>query len=123
MTRLTTALLLISLAFGLAASQTKQKASSEPASAMTETTVIHVPTVVCSSCVKTITKALNKVPGVKTTSIDLKKKTATVMYAATKVSVTRIEEAISKAGYDANGVKRDSTAYDNLDACCKFDSK
>lgn len=88
-----------------------------------ETTVITVPTVVCSSCVRTITKALKKVDGVKTTKIDLKKKTATVSYVMTKTSLSKIEKAIANAGYDANDVKRDPAAYEKLDACCKTDTK
>ena len=85
--------------------------------------MVSVPTIVCNSCVTNITKALKKVPGVKSTKVNLKEKTATVSYVATKVSVQKIEKAISDAGYDANNVKRDPAAYEKLDACCKIDSK
>ena len=114
------ALLLVS---GSIFSQTKKQPAEKPSSTKAETTVVQVPTVVCNLCVTTLTKALKKVPGVKTTSIDLKKKTATVTFVASKVSVAKIEKAISNAGYDANSVKRDPAAYEKLDACCKIDTK
>ncbi len=120
---LTSLLVLATLVFGSLNSQTKQTPADKGKAAGVETTVIKVPTVVCSSCVSTITKALKKVDGVKTTTIDLKKKTATVTFASAKTSVNKIETAIAKAGYDANNVKRDPAAYEKLGECCKVDAK
>jgi periplasmic mercuric ion binding protein len=111
------------MALAVLPAQTKQKAESKGTAATVESVVIKVPTVVCSSCVSTITKALKKVDGVKTTKIDLKKKTATVTFASTKTSLSQIEKAIANAGYDANTLKRDPAAYEKLDACCKTDAK
>ena len=87
------------------------------------TTTIKVPTIVCGSCVTTVTNALKNVDGVKTAKVDLKKKTATVTYASTKVTVDKLEKAIVEAGYDANKAKRNPEAYEKLDACCKADTK
>jgi mercuric ion binding protein len=119
MTRLISILAISLLAIQLGGAQPKPKA----ADVETDITVIQVPTVVCNSCVKTITKALKEINGVKTTSIDLKKKTATVAFDSSKVTVAKIEEAISKAGYDANSLKRDPAAYEKLDSCCKIESE
>jgi copper chaperone CopZ len=103
--------------------QTKQTTQTKAGNAKIDTTVVKVPTIVCNSCVNTITKALKKVDGVRTTKIDLEKKIATVTYVSTKTSLSKIEKAIAKAGYDANNTKRDPAAYEKLDACCKADAK
>jgi periplasmic mercuric ion binding protein len=123
MKRMLTLITLVFVTLTVLTAQTKQKAESKGSDAKVESVVINVPTVVCSSCVSTITKALKKVEGVKTTKIDLKKKTATVVFAAAKTSLKHIEKAIANAGYDANDTKRDPAAYEKLDACCKLDSK
>ena len=99
--------------------QTKQKGEAQRADAKTETVVINVPTVVCSSCDATITKAVKKVAGVKNVKVDVEKKTATISFASGRTTLGKLEQAISKAGYDANDTKRDSVAYEKLDACCK----
>jgi copper chaperone CopZ len=111
--------LLLILAVVSAQPQQKVKTSATKI----DTTMINVPTIVCNSCISTITKALKKVDGVKSTKIDLKMKIATVTYASTKTSLSKIEKAIAKAGYDANNTKRDPAAYEKLDACCKADAK
>ncbi len=85
------------------------------------TTVIQTPSVVCGSCVKTIQKALTQVNGVKEVTGDPKAKTISVRYEPNTVTLDRLENAITQAGYDANGKKRDPAAYNKLDACCKID--
>jgi periplasmic mercuric ion binding protein len=111
------------LATTIVAAQPKENADLAKAQPQILKTVIKVPTLMCGSCVTTVTKALKQVDGVKTAKVDLKKKTATVTYASTKVTVDKLEKAISEAGYDANEVKRIPEAYEKLDACCKNDSK
>lgn len=123
MKRIITLAIVAGLALATLTAQTKQAAETKGGNAKVETTVVKVPTIVCNSCVSTITKALKKVNGVRTTKIDLEKKTATVSYVSTKTTLSKIEMAIAKAGYDANDTKRDPEAYEKLDACCKADAK
>jgi copper chaperone CopZ len=111
------------LTVGVVSAQLKESADLAKASAKVLKTTISVPTIVCGSCVTTVTNALKKVDGVKTAKVDLKKKTATVTYASMKVTVDKLEKAIADAGYDANNVKRNADAYEKLDACCKADTK
>jgi mercuric ion binding protein len=80
---------------------------------------IQLPTLKCKTCVKTINTALASVDGIENSEINLEKKSATVKFISAKLDIGKIELAISKAGYDANTVKRDSTAYENLAECCK----
>jgi len=111
------------LMVGVVTAQLKQSAELAKADAKILKTTIKVPTIVCGSCVTTVTKALKRVDGVRTAKVDLKKKTVTVTYASTKVTVDKLEKAIADAGYDANNVKRNLEAYEKLDACCQIDKK
>ena len=123
MKRIISLVILAALTLTAATSQTKQTTETKGGTAKVETTVVKVPTIVCNSCVSTITKALKKVDGVKSTKVNLKEKTATVSYVSAKISLSKIEKAIANAGYDANSTKRDAAAYEKLDACCKADAK
>ena len=70
---------------------------------------------------KTIEKAAYHVEGVKNVEIDLSKKTAQITFVSFQTNLDVIETAITEAGYDANGKKRNPEAYEKLDACCKID--
>ena len=85
-----------------------------------ETAEVKLPTVQCSTCKKNITKALKKVDGVGDFKIDIDGKKATINYDKSKADLTKIEKAITGAGYDANDKKSDPDAYSNLDDCCKL---
>jgi copper chaperone len=80
---------------------------------------IQLPTLKCKNCVRTVKNALDSVDGIQSAEVNLAAKNATVKFIAAKLDVGKIELAISKAGYDADKVKRDSTAYENLAECCK----
>lgn len=96
-------------------SHSKEKAD------LAQTEVVKTPGVVCGSCQTTIESAVKKVEGVQEVKVDVEKKTTTVKFLPAKVDIRTIESTIAHAGYDANGVRRDSTAYEGLDACCKVD--
>jgi len=85
--------------------------------------LIMLPTIQCDTCVETIKSAVEKVQGVQSVSVDLKKKMAHVNFDSTKTSREKIEKAIAAAGYDANKTKRDEKAYAKLPMCCKSPSK
>jgi copper chaperone CopZ len=81
---------------------------------------IKVATIQCESCVNNVKTALQELAGVKTASVDLKTKVAQVSFDPASLTLADLENAIAKAGYDANNTKRDSLAYNDLDACCKL---
>jgi len=83
------------------------------------TATVSLPTIQCNMCVTNISDALDKVKGVKDYSVDLEGKKVTVTYDDAVTSVSKIENAISKAGYGANNKKANKKAYDKLDDCCK----
>ncbi|KAB2881372.1 heavy-metal-associated domain-containing protein [bacterium] len=92
---------------------------SKEAEIISKIVTIDVPTIKCGSCVKTVSNALKQLKGVEEVTVDKKSKTAVVKYDPSKLKVNDLETAISKSGYDANEVKRDKKAFDELDSCCR----
>jgi len=82
--------------------------------------MVDLPTMQCSICKKNIEKAVNKVPGTIDVKVDKDKKVAHINYDKSKTDLSKIENAITMAGYDANDKKADKDAYNNLDDCCKL---
>lgn len=73
----------------------------------------------CETCGLKFKTEMLKIKGVKMYELDDKKMTFTVYYNAKKTTLQTIKEGISKLGYDADEVKADPKAYENLDGCCK----
>jgi mercuric ion binding protein len=55
----------------------------------------------CPTCPITVKKAMQGVPGVRSVSVDLNRKTATVAFDANKASVAAIAAASTNAGFPA----------------------
>jgi periplasmic mercuric ion binding protein len=85
-----------------------------------EHVTVKLPTMQCSICKKNIEKAVNKVPGTIDVKVDKNEKVAHINYDKSKTDLSKIENAITMAGYDANDKKADPTAYQELDDCCKL---
>lgn len=81
---------------------------------------IKLPSMQCNICKKNIEKAVNKVPGTIDVKVDKNEKVAHINYDKSKTDLSKIENAITMAGYDANDKKADKDAYNNLDDCCKL---
>ena len=64
-----------------------------------QTVVLDVQNMTCELCPITVKKALDKVPGVAATEIDLAKKTATVKYDPKQANVAALVKATTNAGY------------------------
>lgn len=74
---------------------------------------------ICGMCKSTIEKALSKEAGVTQSKLDVKTKVVTVTYDPSKTNPDKIRKAITMAGYDADNMPADSSAYNKLDGCCK----
>ncbi|WP_349259354.1 heavy metal translocating P-type ATPase [Oligoflexus sp.] len=61
----------------------------------------------CASCVRRIEKALAKVPGVQGATVNLATERAKVSFTSGKVSSEDLIQAVEKAGYKANLIKKD----------------
>lgn len=89
------------------------------ASAQKLKTVSILTSAQCDMCEKKIEQNISYEKGVKDVDLDVKSKKLTVTFKANKTDINRIRQAVSKLGYDADGVKADSKAYAGLPDCCK----
>ena len=64
-----------------------------------QTVVLDVQNMTCDLCPITVKKALDKVPGVAATKIDLAKKTATVKFDPDRANVAALLKATTNAGF------------------------
>ena len=76
----------------------------------------------CGMCKTTIEKAA-KTAGAKTANWNEDSKDLKVTYAVNKTSIIKIQEQISKSGYDTQDFTAVKSAYDNLHGCCKYERK
>jgi mercuric ion binding protein len=67
-----------------------------------QTVVLDVENMTCELCPITVKKALDKVPGVAATKIDLTKKTATVRFDPDRANVAALVKATTNAGYPSS---------------------
>lgn len=91
------------------------------AAAGTEVVKVSLPSMVCDNCARTIRSAVVQVKGVTDVQVDVDKKQAAITFVTGQTNLDQIESAITTAGYDANGKKRNMEAYQKLDKCCKID--
>lgn len=73
----------------------------------------------CGDCKERIENKLNFSKGVKSATLDLKTKIATVIYDSKKTNPEQIKAAIVKVGYDADTMPADEKAYNKLPKCCQ----
>ncbi len=64
-------------------------------------TVLHVEGMTCGHCVKHVTTALQKVPGVTAVEVRLAEKDATITSAGAPPSLEAMIAAVEDAGYEA----------------------
>ena len=74
---------------------------------------------ICESCGGRILKELYNENGIKSTGVDPKANTITVVYDERKITLDIVREKISKLGFDADSLKADQDAVAKLDECCK----
>ncbi|MCA0208384.1 MAG: heavy metal translocating P-type ATPase [Proteobacteria bacterium] len=73
---------------------------------------IGVAGMTCASCVGHVEKALSKVPGVSSATVNLATEKASIRYRASIASLEDLEAAISAAGYEPRRVEGDSASPD-----------
>lgn len=112
--------LLFSLAFIYypVSAQNSQHPQSQ-ADAQKPKTVTIQSSIQCGMCQNTVYKTLKKVKGVKKVQSSITKSTITVTYKPAQANLEQIRSAISLSGYDADQVKANPQAYQQLPACCK----
>ncbi|MCB0736753.1 MAG: heavy-metal-associated domain-containing protein [Bacteroidetes bacterium] len=86
--------------------------------AKTETIVIKS-SLVCGMCEDAIRDGLAFEKGIKRVSTDVDANEITIKFNPKKISAEDIKHKIAHLGYDADDVKADEHAYEELPACCK----
>ena len=71
------------------------------AAAAPKKVVLDVQNMTCPACSITISKALDKVPGVQSMHVDADAATVTVVFDPSRTSVAAVSRAISDAGFPA----------------------
>lgn len=85
----------------------------------TQKVVIQTPTVQCEMCKNKIEQYLSRETGVSTAKVDFKKKTTTITFLTDRTNIEQLKTAIANAGYDADDITADESAYKKLPKCCK----
>ena len=83
--------------------------------AVVDVVTMNVGGMTCASCVGYVERALNEVPGVVSSSVNLATERATVRYFAGATGVDQLREAVDDAGYSVEGVA-DDTANEQADS-------
>jgi len=100
-------------------SLTFSHAQKKTEKAVIKTTIFCDHCKACETCGKNFQSKMLKINGVKMYELDEKAMAITVYYNPKKTNLESIKTAISKLGYDADDVKADAVAYEQLDNCCK----
>jgi mercuric ion binding protein len=73
----------------------------------------------CKMCKNSIEKALAYEKGISSSTLNIATTILIVNYKPTKTTPEKIRKAISEIGYDADTIKANKKAYNNLPVCCQ----
>ncbi len=82
--------------------------------------IIILTSAVCDQCQTRIESSLLGQKGIYSAELNLDTKALTVVFNPDKISASEIRSFVSNLGYDADDIKRNQAAFDNLPACCKL---
>ena len=75
---------------------------------------------ICNTRMPLMKKALIKVKGVESVEINQNDKKATVTFDDSLTDVSKLEDALSMAGFKANDKEADQMGYQSLPKCCQM---
>lgn len=81
--------------------------------------VISTPGVCCEGCKARIENYMRREDGVVSVNVDIKKKTATVVWIKDRSNIEYIKTAIANVGYDADDVTAEESAQRRFPPSCK----
>jgi periplasmic mercuric ion binding protein len=84
----------------------------------TQTIVIHT-SAECTQCEERLEKELNFAKGVVFAELDLETQNVTIKYSPKKTDAAKLKSVITSIGYDADELKADQAALQQLPACCR----
>src|SRR5882757_5088972 len=71
-----------------------------------QTATLAVENMTCGTCPIVVKKALERVPGVSSTTVDFDKKTATVTFDPDKATSTKLTQATTEAGFPSKVIAK-----------------
>ena len=74
---------------------------------------------VCEMCKYAIEKDMEFEKGIKTAELDVATKMLLITYNPKKTNADILRKAVTKVGYDADGLLANPKAYEDLPECCK----
>ena len=74
---------------------------------------------ICGSCKARLEKALKATDGVEEAMLNLNNKKMKIKYDHSKTNADKLREVIANTGYDADNVKKNEEAFNNLPPCCQ----
>ena len=66
-----------------------------------QTITLNIEGMTCGGCVKSVTKVLNDLDGVRSATVSLENKNAQVEFDEGKIQIAQLVEAVEDAGFDA----------------------
>ncbi len=72
------------------------------AAGASQTVTLEVKNMTCAACPITVKKAINRVPGVVSATVDYESRTAVVTFDPSKTSIEAITKATADAGYPSS---------------------
>lgn len=73
----------------------------------------------CGTCKETLESGMSRVKGVVSVQLDIDSKYLQLVYDPDKTNPTKLRKAVSRIGYDADGIPADLRAYKRLPGCCQ----
>ena len=71
-----------------------------------QTATLAVENMTCGTCPIVVKKALQRVPGVSSTTVDFDKKTATVSFDPDKATAAKLTQATTEAGFPSKVISK-----------------
>ena len=84
-----------------------------------QTAKISTPNVLCDLDKQRLTTYLDRYDGVQSLAFNLRKGEITVKYLTDRTDIEQIKTAIANAGYDADDIEAEPSAYQRLPKTCK----
>lgn len=83
--------------------------------------VVIKTTAQCEKCKARIEKAIKRLDGVAKVNLDVDSKELSITFNPLETNVLKLQKNVSNTGYDADSIKANPKAYNNLPECCKLD--
>ena len=80
---------------------------------------INTPGLTCDACKDRVERALFRQYGISSAKADVKKKTTTVTWVTDRTDIEQIKTMIANAGFDADDITAEETAYKRLPISCR----